>query len=117
MLLFRSLTVGLLGACLYTVLQLTVATPTRPASAATPTELAPPSMTVVDVAAGVPATQVVELLRLGAEERIIAVDDRDVASDLAAGVAIANRARSRQYVDLTIGRGDGDSRRLLVLMH
>ena len=117
MLLFRSLTVGLLGACIYSVLQVAAPAP-APVVASAATELAPPSVTVVDVAAGVPPIQVVELLRLGAEERVIAVDDRDVTSDLAAGAAITDRARSRRFVDLTIGRGAGaPTRRLLVLMH
>jgi len=125
MLLFRSLTVGLLGACLWTVVQLTVAAPSTPAAVAIadepmaepPASPPPPSVTVVDIASGVAATQVVELLRLGADERVTAVDDVEVESELAAGAAIASRSQhARQFVDLTVSNY-GTSRRVLVLMH
>ncbi|HEY5938258.1 MAG TPA: hypothetical protein VIU61_26585 [Kofleriaceae bacterium] len=121
--LFRSLTVGLLGACLYTILQLTAAAPgTRagPAVAAAdpvPPSPAPPSVTVVDVAHGVSPAQIVDLLHLGLGERVVAVDDLEVGSDLEAGVVIAGRGtRTREFVDLTIARGD-TTRRVLVLQH
>ena len=119
--LFRSLTVGLLGACLYTVLQLSIASPAAPApgvaAAAGAPMPAPPAVTVVDVADGVSAAQIVELLHLGAGEQVVAVDDREVGSDLEAGAVIAGRGlATREFVDLTIARGT-TTRRLLVLQH
>lgn len=120
--LFRSLTVGLLGACLYTILQLTAAAPVArgPAVAVAdpaPPRPAPPSVTVVDVAHGVSPAQIVDLLHLGQNERVVAVDDLEVGSDLEAGAVIAGRGiRTREFVDLTIARGD-TTRRLLVLQH
>jgi hypothetical protein len=118
--LFRSLTVGLLGACLYTVLQLTAASPGRSVAVAeADPEPSPraPSVTVVDVAHGVSPAQVIELLHLASGERVTAVDDREVGSDLEAGALIAGRGmRTREFVDLTIATGD-TTRRLLVLQH
>jgi hypothetical protein len=120
--LFRSLTVGLLGACLYTILKLSAATPAQPViavAAAAPAVLAPapPAVTVVDVAYGVSPAQIVDLLRLGSGERVVAVDDLEVGSDLEAGAVIAGRGLgTREFVDLTIARGD-TTRRLLVLQH
>ncbi|MBA3393866.1 MAG: hypothetical protein H0T89_14555 [Deltaproteobacteria bacterium] len=74
-------------------------------------------VSVVDVAPGIAATDLASIVRLRADERVIAVDDRPVANDLAAGAAIADRlVASGRYVDLTVA-GAAGSRRILVLMH
>ena len=81
-------------------------------------ETAPPAqVTVVDVAHGVDPRELSNLVRLAADERVIAVDDRPVVSDLAAGAAIADRGlASGTYLDLTVGSARGE-RRVLVLLH
>lgn len=74
-------------------------------------------ISVVDVAPGVAPTGLASIVRLRADERVVAVDDRPVANDLAAGAAIADRlVASGRYVDLTVA-GAAGSRRILVLMH
>jgi hypothetical protein len=122
MFLFRSLTIGLLGACVMFLVKLA---PTRPAPIATiaMTESAPPvavtaAATIVDVAGGVRGAEVSSLIRLSPGERVVAVDDRRVDTDLAAGAAISNRVNgSGGYVDLDIQTPDGPHRRVLVLLH
>jgi len=127
MLVFRSVTTGLLGACLYFILQL-------------PAQREPPQLqqvassinwqrsipvTVIDVAHGVPAMTVPSLVELAPGERIAAVDDQEVGNDLTAGAFIHDRARDGRFIDLTIERsldqGAIDSatttRRVLVLLH
>jgi len=75
------------------------------------------AVSVVDVAHGVDAGALGSLVRLRADERVVAVDDQPVANDLAAGALIAARGLgSGKYVDLTIGGATG-RRRILVLMH
>lgn len=72
---------------------------------------------VVDVAHAVDAAALSQLVRLAPDERVIAVDDRPVANDLAAGAAIAaRRLDAGTYLDLTVGSGRG-RRRVLVLLH
>ena len=121
MFLFRSLTIGLLGACILLLARIESPTP-RPLATATPTlaMTEPPPVsgaTIIDVAPGVRASDVPGLIRLAPGERVIAVDDRRVESDLAAGVAIANRAPSSgAFVDLDV-EGNGAHRRVLVLLH
>ncbi len=120
MFLFRSLTIGLLGACILLLARLEKAS--EPVAAGIPTlaiASAPPvtGATIVDVAPGVRASDVPGLIRLAPGERVTAVDDRRVESDLAAGVAIANRAPSSgAFVDLDV-EGNGGHRRVLVLLH
>lgn len=119
MFLFRSLTIGLLGACILLLARLETATP---AVSAVPTivmsqPMPQTSATIVDVARGVRAADVPGLIRLAPGERVVAVDERRVESDLAAGVAIANRAPSSgAFVDLDV-EGNGAHRRVLVLLH
>ena len=75
------------------------------------------TVTVVDVAHGVDATQLASLVRLQPDERVVAVDDQRVDNDFAAGAAIAaHDLNSGKYLDLTV-RGTRGSRRVLVLMH
>jgi S1-C subfamily serine protease len=88
---------------------------TAPAPA--PAEAVTEAITVVDVAHGVDAAALGSLVRLRADERVVAVDDRPVANDLAAGAAIATRALGTgTYLDLTVAGASG-RRRVLVLMH
>ena len=122
MLLFRSLTIGLLGACILLIARLEQPTATviiKPeATLALPAPALASSATIVDVAPGVRAQDVPALIRLAPGERVVAVDDRRVDSDLAAGVAIASRAPSAgTFVDLDIEGAGGSQRRVLVLLH
>ena len=132
---FRSVVVGLVGACLYFVVNL----PEREAGSSSERQelevlrrevvmqraraevysQVARSMDVVDVAASVPATSVPGLVRVSASEHIVAVDDHPVASDLVAGGLIIERAHRGGYVDLTIEERDGSGlgRRVLVVMH
>jgi hypothetical protein len=121
MFLFRSLTIGLLGACVmmlvrvepstHTTTVVTVPGPERPAAVGS-------SATIVDVAPGLSGTLVPSLIRLAPDERVVAVDDRAVGSNLEAGAAISALApRAGSYVDLEVAADTGDRRRVLVLMH
>lgn len=119
MLLFRSLTVGLLGACvallvrLHAVPHVVHVSPRAPLPEAT--REAPWAASIVDIAPGVDDLAAVVSLAPG--EHVVAVDDRRVASDLAAGVAIASAPRGTgRYLDLTVESATS-SRRVLVLMH
>jgi hypothetical protein len=127
MLVFRSVTTGLLGACLYFIVQLSGAQQPRAPELASPcanlgaarlvaeaVQHAPPTM--IDVANGVPPLTVPSLVRLESGEHIASVDDRPVPDDLTAGALIAERARTHSFVDLTID-GHATTRRVLVLMH
>src|SRR5688572_357435 len=83
----------------------------------TPEPVPTASVTVVDVAHGVEPSDLSALVRLAHDERVIAVDDKPVANDLAAGAAIAERDLvSGNFLDLTVGGARGN-RRVLVLMH
>lgn len=122
MFLSRSLTLGLLGVALVLLLDISAAL-TRPRHACAPpapvriADLAPVPVSVVDVARGVAPTELVALIRLRAGERVVAVDETPVASELMAGALIASLPRgSGSYVDLTVAGRDGD-RRVLVLLH
>ncbi len=117
MVLFRSLTIGLLGACVMLLVKLDVAPVETSRTSPAPTIQAA-NASIVDVAPGLRSSEVSSLIRLSAGERVIAVDDHPVDSDLAAGAAIAARAAgSGGYVDLEVERADGLHRRVLVLMH
>lgn len=121
MFLFRSLTIGLLGACILLLARITPQA-AAPLAVGQPTlALAAPvtsAATIVDVAPGVAASNVPSLIRLAAGERVVAVDDRTVDSDMAAGAAISNRSPGAgAFVDLDVERGDGAHRRVLVLLH
>ncbi|MBL9016934.1 MAG: hypothetical protein JNL83_22285 [Myxococcales bacterium] len=118
MFLFRSLTIGLLGACILLLARLEGPAATVSPGAAVHAAPAATAATIVDVAPGVRASDVPSLIRLAPGERVVAVDDRRVDSDLAAGVAIANRApASGAFVDLDIAGTGGAHRRVLVLLH
>ncbi|HEY0252170.1 MAG TPA: hypothetical protein VGC41_11625 [Kofleriaceae bacterium] len=73
------------------------------------------SPTIVDVAPGLTASQIAQVVHLQDGEHVIAVDDHPVTSNLDAGTLMAE-IESGQYVDLTI-RGDARQRRVIVLVH
>jgi hypothetical protein len=74
-------------------------------------------VTVVDVSRTVHPSDLSTLVRLRADERVAAVNDRAVANDLAAGAAIAEQAPGAgRFLDLTVTGAQG-SRRVLVLLH
>ena len=111
MLVFRSLALGLIGAC-FLLLAFRPAYVVRverpPAQAAA---------TLVDVGRGVAPGDLAQLVHLGAGEHVIEVDDRAVDGDLDAGAAIAaHDLRPGSFIDLTVER-DGARRRVLVLLH
>src|SRR5262249_40702025 len=88
MLVFRSLAIGLLGACFLLLV-------TRPSGRVERqyvqvAQPAPPSATIIDVAHGVTGADIVRLLHLDKGEHVIAVDDRAIANDLDAGSVIAS---------------------------
>jgi hypothetical protein len=116
MLLFRSLSLGLLGACLYFVVF-----PTSPAASPAPTivyqtsaEPLPSAVTVLDVAPGIGNDDIATMIRLREGEHVVAVGERKVETDLAAGAAI--RGTVGDYLDLTVDGPHGE-RRVLVLRH
>jgi hypothetical protein len=136
MMLFRSLTLGLLGTCLYFVVarndvredvrtrvlreRLVVVDPILPAVAPSPVE-------IVDVAHGVEATSVLAMIRIGPDEHISEVNNRVYESneDFARAIAVAasnthdyySTATPGQFVDLSVVDLSGRSRRMLLLLH
>jgi hypothetical protein len=152
MLLHRSFATGFCMACCLGVLwqlrTLPLAEPSRPAepraeapAAASvaereaPCALRSPAVNVVDVAASAATPELVaQLIRVDDDERITAIDDRQVPSDLAAGAWLAARFQREttdlaaplvsprgplargDYIDVTI-EGGACSRRVLVLFH
>jgi len=127
MLLFRSLSLGLLGACCLLLAQrpqtaVVLANPppqivVMPASSecaleGEPTIAAPP-VTVIDVAPGVSGALVAKMIVLAANERIIAINDAPVHN---ADLAFANvQVQGHQYLDVAIVNNAGITRRVLVL--
>jgi hypothetical protein len=74
-------------------------------------------LTVIDVAAGVTALQLGELLRLRSGERIVAVNDHRLGADIApASVIAALPPAPGGFIDLTVA-GSTAERRVLVLLH
>jgi hypothetical protein len=120
---YRSLVVGLLGACclLLAMRPPAVVAPapgrtlaTAPAALQACASMVP---TIVDVAPGVTAAQLPSLLHLLPDEQIVAVNDAPVASTLDAGVSLANIELARgRFLDVEVKSGYG-ARRVLVLLH
>jgi hypothetical protein len=115
MLVFRSIALGLLGACFLLLV-------TRPTQLRIEREVVPvvqppppPPATIIDVAHGVPPAELAQLVRLAPGEHVIAVDDQRVETDLDAGAMMAS-SYGRSYLDLTVG-GVAGPRRVLVLLH
>ncbi len=125
MLVFRSLTIGLLGACLFLLSglgdelprqQVTIQYAEAPA-VRLQTETVTSNVTVIDVAPNVPAATVASLVRLHDGERIAMIGDRAVDNDLEAGMRLADELRrGGKFVDLTI-TDEGTLRRVLVVLH
>lgn len=118
MLVFRSIALGMLGACLI----LLAARPPveirleQDAGRVVPPPAAP-AASIIDVAPGATARELASLIRLCPGEHVAAIDDVPVAGDLAAGEALDGLdLGARRYVDLTIARATG-TRRVLVLLH
>jgi hypothetical protein len=113
MLAFRSLSLGLLVACLYFVVSPS-ASPASPEPPVVVVEQTPSMVTVLDVAPGVSADEIAAMIRLHDGEHVVAVGDRRVGNDLAAGAAM--RGHAGDYLDLTVDGPNGE-RRVLVLRH
>jgi hypothetical protein len=74
-------------------------------------------VSVVDVAAGVPARDLPALIRLRHGERVIAINDRPIAGNLEAGGEIASSGLAPGgFLDVAIAGGRAE-RRVLMLMH
>lgn len=115
MLVFRSLALGLLGACFWML----ATRPTVIVAAPEPRadvvhEEAP---TILDVSPAVTRDQLPALVHLRDGEHVVAIDDTPVASDLDAGrmLAMVDRA-SQRFVELGVA-GPRGSRRILMLLH
>ncbi len=104
MMLYRSLVVGLLGACLYLLASRAPATRIVHAAAAqarppsVPVLVPKPGPTLIDVSSQMSPAQLVSLVRLAPNEHIAAYDDH------------------RAYVDITVD-GPRSERRVLLLVH
>jgi hypothetical protein len=128
MFVYRSLALGLLGACclLLAMRPPPVVVSHAPGSImdASPCEalasLRPcvaPGSTIVDVAPGMSASQLAGLLHLLPDERVVSIDDIPVAGTLDAGVALAAvDLHSGHYLDLGV-KSEWGERRVLVLLH
>lgn len=126
MLVFRSLTTGLLGACLLLLIGLgdqiqrdpvTVVQMQSPAAPLPPIETTTSNVTVIDVAPGVPAKTIATLVRLHEGERIAMINDHAIENDLEAGMQIGEQLRrGSKFVDLTVTDA-GTLRRVLVVLH
>ncbi len=121
---FRSLVVGLLGACCLLLAMRPAVTVVAPAPGRTlataPAALQPCASTgptIVDVAPGVTAAQLPTLLHLLPDEHVVSINDTPAASTLDAGVALGKLdLATGRYLDLEIANTWG-KRRVLVLLH
>ncbi len=122
MLVFRSVSVGLLFACFALLaarpaIELRVQHDTPQAPAIAIPAPAPAVPTIIDVAPGVTAAQLAMAIQLAPGEQIMSVDDIAVSGTLGAGMLLASRdLRSRQFIDFTVDGPRGE-RRVLALLH
>ncbi|HEY1555700.1 MAG TPA: hypothetical protein VGF94_12770 [Kofleriaceae bacterium] len=125
MLVFRSFAIGLLASCLVMLVVRPRIQIVLPRPAPPPRVLhrvvAEPAATIIDVAPGLGAAQIAPLVHLAPGERVVALDDRRVPSELAAGAELAAELEAdlgtpHRFVDLAIA-GPGGARRVLVLLH
>jgi hypothetical protein len=128
MFVYRSIALGLLGACCLLLAmrppvaivsrasgQIMVASSHEALAALRP--CIAPGSTIVDVAPGVGASQLARLLHLLPDERVVSIDDVPVSGTLDAGVALAGvDLRRGRYLDLGV-KNDWGERRVLVLLH
>jgi len=116
MLLFRSVIVGLLGACCLLLAQrprceITLRTPPAPRAQV------PQGPQIIDVAPLVAPEEIGRLVRLAPSEHIVEIGSTRVASDVEAGALLARMdPRPDHYIDLTVA-GVAGERRVLVLLH
>ena len=120
MLLFRSIALGLLGAIVWLLATHTSTTKIEHerelVAIGSGTQKPGPAPTIIDVAPGLSATQIAQLVKLGPNERVTSVDDRAVTGNLDAGTVMT--AEGRHFVDLTVsGAAARSERRVLVLIH
>jgi len=123
MLLLRLLTTTLCVTCVVLIatfepIRITVMPPAAPPAAASvmARDLRPP-LSVIDVADGVAPSQLAALIQLRPNERITAVNDRELDSDVEADEVLAALAPHRGgFVDLTVATASTE-RRILVLLH
>jgi hypothetical protein len=116
MLLFRSLALGLLGACFWMLATrptVIIAAPDRVPARVTLDE----APTILDVSPAVSRDQLPSLVHLRNGEHVIAINDEVVASDLDAGRLLASVDRaSQKFVELGVA-GPRGTRRILMLLH
>ena len=120
MLLFRSLALGLLGACFFLLATRPATIVVRQPAVEVPNVsgirgLPVQAPTVIDVARDVSPRTLPALIRLAEGEHIVAVDDMAVANDLQAGSLLSER--HRDFIDLQVRGTSGGDRRVLVLLH
>jgi len=116
MLLFRSLTLGMLGACLYLLIAVG-SPPTRIRYVVLP-QTAPIQTSIIDVAHGVTPAQLPGVIPLAPGEHVVAVAEQTVANDLQAGAQISMHAPAPNgFLELTVRSAGGSARRVLVLAH
>ncbi len=116
--LYRSLTTGLLAACLILLARRSepvVIKVARPQPVLRPPLRLPQALSVIDVAPGLHGGELARLVHLAPDERILEVNDKPMADELEAGAAIG-WPTTTSYVDLTVG-GRGLSRRVLLILH
>lgn len=120
MFLYRSLTIGLLGAVIVLLAQRPAAAIRHPArevpAVAVP---AVPALAVVDVAPELAPDEIARLVTLAPGERITAIDDDPVTNPIDAALALVMHcARPRHaFVDVALAGGAAGERRVLLLLH
>jgi hypothetical protein len=115
----RLVSTGLCAACvvlLATFEPVRIETPPAPPVS----EIAPSPLSIVDALAELAPSglaSLIHLAHLAPDERIQAINDRPLDSDLEAGAQLASLAlHAGEYVDLTVSNG-ATERRVLVLLH
>jgi hypothetical protein len=121
MVVFRSVTVGLLFACFALLLTRSTELLVIRESSQTPALASadpPPNVpTIIDVAPGITAAQLAMTIQLAPGEQITAVDDVAVAGNMGAGLLLASRSlRSGAFIDFSVDGPNGE-RRVLALLH
>src|SRR5262245_38891398 len=117
MILFRSLTLGLLGACLLLLITRPTLEPRVAHEPPAPTNAVPK---IIDLArrgseSNMPGSELAAMLRLAAGERIASIDDVPVTAGTSAGAALGRIwLHDRHFIDIDVV-GPGGERRVLVL--
>lgn len=113
MILFRSLALGLLGACFW----LLATRPSVIVEAPPQVQTNEEATTILDVSPAVTREQLPSLVHLRDGEHVVAIDNAAVASDLDAGRMLASIDRNaRKFVELGVA-GPRGQRRILMLLH